>query len=65
VREVRDRQVLRLVGLLVAAVLLAGVISALVPGLDGFLATVPLVIVLLVVGTVGVLARAMWRQGRR
>ena len=40
------------------------IISALIPGLDGTLAAVPLVIVVLVVGTVIVLARSL-RGARR
>lgn len=42
-----------------AGLLLASVVSALVPGVDALLAAVPLVIVVLVLGTVLVLARSI------
>jgi hypothetical protein len=58
-RAPRDRRVVAIIGLLVLIVLAAGVVSALVPGLDATFAAVPLVIVVLVVGTVVVLGRSI------
>lgn len=55
----RDRRVFLIIGALVIGLLAFSVISALIPDIDGTLAAVPLVIVLLVVGTVFVLARAL------
>ena len=55
----RDRRVLFIVGALVLGLLLAGVLSALVPGIDATLAAVPLIIVVLVVGTALVLVRSV------
>lgn len=54
-----DRRVLLIVGALVIGLLLAGVLSALVPGIDAALAAVPLIIIVLVVGTVLVLVRSV------
>ncbi len=54
----RDRRVLLIVAAIVAGLLLASVLSALVPGVDATLAAVPLIIVVLVVGTVFVLIRS-------
>ncbi len=50
---------LLIVGALVIGLLAFSVISALIPDIDGTLAAAPLVIVVLVVGTVFVLARAL------
>ena len=58
---VRDRWVLLLVGC-VTVVLGANLLSALVPGVDAFLSKVPVLVIVLVVGTVGVL---LWSLGRR
>ena len=55
----RDRRVFFIIGALVIGLLAFSVISALIPDIDGTLAAVPLVIVVLVVGTVFVLARAL------
>jgi hypothetical protein len=57
----RDRKVVLLLAGLVAAVLLVNVISAFVPGMDGALATAPIIVLILVVGTVLVLGRALRR----
>jgi CHASE2 domain-containing sensor protein len=55
----RDRRVVLAIGLLVAGLLAASVVSAVVPGMDAALAAVPVVIGLLVVGTVVVLVRSL------
>ena len=55
----RDRRVLLIVGALVLGLLLASVVSALVPGIDATLAAVPLIIVALLAGTVFVLVRSV------
>ena len=47
--------------LLVIAVLAVNVVSALVPGIDAALASLPVVVLLLVVGTVLVLGRSIRR----
>lgn len=60
-RSPADRRVVLLVAALVAAVLALNVISALVPGLDGALASLPIVVLALTAGTVIVLARALHR----
>lgn len=60
----RDRRVLLIVGVLVLGLLLASVVSALVPGIDATLAAVPLIIVVLVVGTVFVLVRSVRTRER-
>lgn len=59
----RDRRVVLTTVLLVVGLLLASLVSALVPGIDATLAALPVVVVLLVVGTVLVLARS-WRGSR-
>jgi hypothetical protein len=46
---------------LVVAVLAVNVLSALLPGLDGALASLPIVVAILVVGTVLILARSVRR----
>jgi hypothetical protein len=48
-----------MIGGLVVALLAASVISALVPGIDATLAAVPVVIAILVLGTVLVLVRSL------
>ena len=62
--KVRDRRVLLLLALVVATVLGADVASALIPGMDRFLAGVPLVVIVLIAGTLGVLVRSLARRGR-
>jgi hypothetical protein len=60
----RDRRVLLLIGAIVLGLLAFSVVSALVPGIDAALAAVPVIMVVLVVGTVLVLARSL-RGARR
>lgn len=60
-RGPRARTVVLLVAALVAAVLGANLLSALIPGLDGALASVPLIVLLLVGGTTVVLGRTLRR----
>ena len=60
----RDRRVFLIIGVIVVGLLAFSVVSALIPDIDGTLAAVPLVIVVLVVGTVLVLARS-FRGARR
>ena len=55
----RDRRVFLIIGALVLGLLAFSVISALIPDIDGTLAAVPVVVVVLVVGTVVVLARSL------
>ncbi len=62
---VRDRRVLLLLGAVVAVVLGLDVASALIPGMDRILAGVPLVVIVLVAGTLLVLGRAVLRRPRR
>jgi hypothetical protein len=47
--------------LMVVGILLVNLASALVPGLDGALAALPIVVLMLVVGTVVILARSLRR----
>lgn len=61
-RDVRDRDVLLLMALVVAVVLAANVASAVIPGMDGVMAGLPILMVVLVVGTGAVL---FWSVGRR
>ena len=60
----RDRRVVLIIGVLVVGLLTFSVISALIPDIDGTLAAVPLIIIVLVIGTVLVLARALRGAGR-
>ena len=60
-RGPRARTVILLVAALVAAVLGVNLLSALIPGLDGVLASLPLVVLVLVGGTTVVLGRALRR----
>ena len=60
-RAPRDRRVVLLIGVLVVAILAINVISALVPGLDGAFASMPIVVLILVVGTLLILARTLRR----
>ena len=57
----RDRRVVLLLGALVVAVLAINVVSAAVPGMDGALASMPIVGLILVIGTIVVLGRSMRR----
>jgi len=50
-----------LIGLLVVAILVINVISALVPGMDGAFASMPVVVLILVVGTLVILVRTLRR----
>jgi hypothetical protein len=59
--DVADRRVVLFLGLLVVGILAASLVSALVPGLDRLLAGWPIVMVVLVVGTIWVLARSLRR----
>ncbi len=60
----RDRRVFLVIGALVIGLLALSVVSALIPDIDGTLAAIPLVIVVLVVGTILVLARSVRGAGR-
>jgi hypothetical protein len=53
--------VLLVIGVLVVGLLLVNLVSALVPGLDLALATSPIVVLVLVVGTALILLRALRR----
>ena len=55
----RDRKVVMLLASLVIVVLVINVISAVVPGMDGALASMPIVVLILVGGTLLMLYRAM------
>lgn len=57
----RDRAVLWLVALLVLAVLATSIVSGLVPGMDGAFAAWPIVVLVLIAGTIVVLARSIRR----
>lgn len=59
----RDRRVFLIVGVLVVGLLAFSVLSALVPDIDATLAAVPIVVVVLVVGTIFVLARSLRGAG--
>ena len=60
----RDRRVFVIVGAVVVGLLAMSVLSALIPDIDGTLAAVPLVIIVLVAGTLLVLARSVRGAGR-
>jgi hypothetical protein len=57
----RDRRVVLLIALLVVVILAINVVSALVPGMDGALASLPIVVAVLVAGTMLIQARALLR----
>lgn len=57
----RDRRVVLVIGALVAVIVVVNIISALVPGIDGALASLPIVVLILVVGTALILARSLRR----
>lgn len=59
----RDRRVFLLIGALVVGILLVNLVSALVPGVDGMLAALPIVVLILIVGTVAILMRSLVRRG--
>ena len=60
----RDRRVFLIIGALVLGLLAFSVVSALIPDIDGTLAAVRLVIIVLVAGTLLVLARSVRGAGR-
>jgi hypothetical protein len=62
---VRDRRVALVLGALVLGVLAINVVSGLVPELDDVVSSVPVVVLILVAGTVGVLAWSVGRGRRR
>lgn len=57
----RDLRVVLLMGLLVAAVLLVNLVSALLPGMDGALASAPIIVIGLAAGTVLIMLRSLRR----
>jgi hypothetical protein len=59
--DVADRRVAGLIAALVVVVLVLNVVSAFVPGMDGALASAPVIVAILVVGTLLVLVRAVRR----
>jgi hypothetical protein len=61
VPEVADRRVITLIAALVALILVINVVSAFVPGMDGALASAPVVVLILLGGTALVLVRALRR----
>lgn len=63
--RVRDRDVLAVLASVVAAVLVANVLSASVPEADAVLAAAPVVVIVLLCVTALVLLRAMGRGARR
>jgi hypothetical protein len=60
----RDLRVLMLIASVVVVVLAANVVSAAIPGLDDLLASAPVLVAFLVIGTVAVLGWSFAR-GRR
>lgn len=60
-RAPRDRRVVLVIAVLVIAILVINVVSALVPGMDGALASMPIVVAILVGGTLVILVRALRR----
>lgn len=57
----RDRRVFLLMAGLVVVILAINVASALLPGMDGALAAMPIVVAILATGTMLILARALLR----
>jgi hypothetical protein len=55
----RDRRVVIVIAVLVVAILVINVASALLPGVDGALASMPIVVAILVGGTIVILVRAL------
>jgi len=64
-RPVRDRQVLLLAGIVVAAVLGTQALGLLVPGFEQLLALQPVMVLVLIVVTVLILAQALRASVRR
>jgi hypothetical protein len=65
-RPVRDRDVVLAAVLVVAVVLLVAWLTGFIPALDDAVGLAPGVIIVLVVGTIVVLARALWpKRGAR
>jgi hypothetical protein len=58
-RGPRDRDVLILMAAVVVVVLVANLISAVVPGMDQALAVLPVLVILLIIGTIYILFRAL------
>jgi arginine exporter protein ArgO len=63
-RRVRDRDVLVLAAAIVVGVLAANLVSAAVPPLDRILQAAPVLVIVLVAGTIFVLVRALARSRR-
>jgi arginine exporter protein ArgO len=63
-RRVRDRDVLVLAAAIVVGVLAANLLSAAVPPLDRMLQAAPVLVIVLIVGTIFVLVRALGRSRR-
>jgi hypothetical protein len=59
--DVADRRVVGLIAVLVAIVLVLNIVSAFVPGMDGALASAPVIVGILIAGTLLILARAIRR----
>ena len=60
-RAPRSRTVVLLIGAVVVGVLGISVLSAVVPGMDGLLASAPVIMLILLVGTVAVLGGTLRR----
>jgi hypothetical protein len=58
-----DRRVLIVLSLVVTVILALNVASALVPGMDGLLASVPVIVAILVGGTIVVMVRVLRGRG--
>jgi hypothetical protein len=58
-----DRRVLIVLSLVVTVILALNVASALVPGMDGLLASVPVIVAILVGGTILVMVRVLRGRG--
>ena len=58
-----DRRVLIVLSLVVTVILALNVASALVPGMDGLLASVPVIVAILVGGTIVVMVGVLRRRG--
>jgi hypothetical protein len=62
-RKVRDREVVLLLAAVVIAVLAINLVSGLVPGLDQLLASAPVLVIVLIVGT-GLVVLGVVRRSR-
>jgi hypothetical protein len=62
-KSVRDRDVVLLLALVVSAVLAINVVSGIVPGVDRLLATAPVLVVVLLLGT-GLVVLGVVRRSR-